>query len=166
MKITIIYGSDTGNTQSVAEQIAEKIADKLPKLVEIEQASSSDFEDADILFLGTSTWGFGDLQSGWDDFVSTLEDIDFSGKKVALFGLGDSASYADSFVSAMGTLYDTVVAKGATIIGRVATDGYDYSSSDAEKDGMFVGLPLDEDNESEQTEERIDTWLESLQTEL
>lgn len=166
MKITIIYGSDTGNTQSAAEQIAERLADKSPNLVEVEQASADDFEGADVLFLGTSTWGFGDLQSGWDDFFGTLDDIDLSGKKVALFGLGDGASYPDSFVTAMGLLYDKVIERGATVIGKVATDGYDYESSEAERDGMFVGLPLDEDNESDQTEERIEAWVASLQSEL
>lgn len=88
MQITIIYGSSGGATGDVAESIAEKLSAET-NVVDIANASNSDFEDATHLILGTSTWGDGELQDDWDDFFSNLDDIDFSGKKVAFFGLGD-----------------------------------------------------------------------------
>lgn len=36
---------------------------------------------------------------------------------------------------------------------------YSYDSSEACVDGQFVGLPLDESNESDQTDKRIDAWI-------
>jgi flavodoxin I len=34
------------------------------------------------------------------------------------------------------------------------------------KGGKFVGLPLDEDNEDDKTESRIDAWLTQLKSEM
>lgn len=162
-KIAIIYGSDTGNTKSVAERIAEKLKDKSPKILGVENVTEDDFAQSDMLFLGTSTWGFGELQSDWDTYYSTFQKIDFNQKRVALFGVGDCESYSDSFVSAMKLLYDVVIANGGTIIGQVETDEYNFNDSDAVVNAQFVGLPLDEDNEPELTEERIDGWLKTLE---
>ena len=44
----------------------------------------------------------------------------------------------------------------------MATDGYTFSKSYAVRDGKFVGLPIDEINESEKTDERLEAWVESL----
>ena len=33
------------------------------------------------------------------------------------------------------------------------------------KDGKFLGLPLDEDNEDDQTDDRITAWVEQLKGE-
>ena len=62
----------------------------------------------------------------------------------------------------MGLLYETVSEKGATIVGEVSPDGYQFDYSRALKNGVFVGLPLDEDNDADLTDERIEKWVESL----
>lgn len=111
------------------------------------------------MILGSSTWGDGDLQDDWESF--DFDAIEISGKKVALFGFGDSASYPDTFCNAIGKLYNIFVKKGAQIFGFVDTDGYDFDESEAVKDGKFVGLALDNDNQSELTEERIKSWIEA-----
>ena len=85
-----------------------------------------------------------------------------SGKKVAVFGCGDSASYSDTFCSAMKELYDAAQEAGATLVGAVSTDGYEFDDSDAVVDGHFVGLALDDVNEDGKTEERIDAWIPTL----
>ena len=36
---------------------------------------------------------------------------------------------------------------------------------DQVKDGKFLGLPLDEDNEDDQTDDRIAAWVEQLKGE-
>ena len=48
------------------------------------------------------------------------------------------------------------------IVGAVSTDGYDFEESDAVVDGKFVGLPLDEDNEADKTEDRLSAWVSEL----
>lgn len=161
-KITIIYGSETGNTQAVAEKIKQELNNFSPKLIEIEKATEADFTDADVLLLGTSTWGIGDLPSGWEGYLSKLDNINLAGKKVALFGTGDSSGFSDSFVSAMRLIYDVVDKQGADIFGQISTDDYNFDGSDAVMDDMFVGLPIDEDNEPEKTDQRIKNWIELI----
>lgn len=165
MKATIIYGSTTDNTSNIAKQIAEALADYSPNVVDVSGASEADFA-ADLLILGTSTWGAGDLQDDWDSFLPTLEGIDLSGKTVALFGVGDSAGYSDTFCDGVGILFEAVKGKGCKIIGAVSTDGYSFDESRAVVDDKFVGLAIDEDNESSETPGRISNWVAQLKSEL
>ena len=162
--VGIIYGSSTGNTEKAAELIAEKIGS-----AEVKNASEADasfIENCSSLVLGSSTWGAGDLQDDWETGINLLKKCDLAGKKVALFGFGDQEGWGDTFADAMGILYETVVEKGASVIGRCSTDGYSYSSSAAVVDGEFVGLPLDEDNQSHLTEGRIDAWVEKIKDQI
>ena len=102
--------------------------------------------------------------------VQTLDagvvDSNLSGKTIAIFGCGDCESYGDTFVSAMGELYNGLKGSGAAFIGRVPTAGYNFSDSEAVVDGEFVGLALDDVNEEDKTDERIDAWIESIKDKL
>ncbi|MFV0346597.1 MAG: flavodoxin [Bacteroidales bacterium] len=158
-KIGVFYGTSTGNTENVAESIAEKLGGTT---YDVADSPTDAIAECDVLIFGTSTLGIGDLQDDWDDFLPKLEGSDLSGKTVAIFGLGDADSYPDSFVDGIGIIYKAVKDKGCKIVGAVSTDGYDYDESIAEVDGKFVGLPLDEDNESDKTETRVDSWIESI----
>ena len=100
------------------------------------------------------------------DGLKVLQRVDLSGKTVAFFGCGDCESYDDSFVSAMGILYDGIKDSGANFIGRTSTDGYNFSYSEAVVDGEFVGLALDDVNEYDKTDERINAWLEVIKAKL
>ena len=51
-------------------------------------------------------------------------------------------------------------------VGKVPTEDYEYDESQAEIDGQFVGLPLDEDNESNLTGDRIKEWVTQLKKEF
>lgn len=159
MTVTIIYGSDGGATKSVASRIAKKLKGKA---LDIAKATPGDFEDCDLLILGTPTYGEGDLQSDWEDNFAVLKEANIGSKKVALFGTGDQDNYGASFVNAMGTLYDQVIAQGAEVIGFTATDGYRHSRSTAVRDGQFVGLALDEDSDASKTPKRIEAWIAQL----
>ena len=117
---------------------------------------------ADNILLGTSTWGAGELQDDWYDGLDVIKGADLSGKTVAIFGCGDSASYGDTFCGAMKELYDAAKAAGANVIGKVSTEGYTFDDSDAVVDGQFVGLALDDINEDDKTDGRIDGWIAQL----
>ena len=119
-------------------------------------------ESYDALVLGSSTWGSGDLQDDWYDGIKVFKEADLSGKKIALFGLGDSSSFSDTFCDAIGLIYKDLQGKGAEFVGSVSTDGYTFDSSVSVEGDKFVGLPLDEVNESFKTDERIDAWVGSL----
>ena len=162
-KIAVFYGSTTGTCETLAGQIAEKLGTSdVFSAADLDAAKIADY---DVLVLGSSTWGDGELQDDWYDAVETLKKADLSGKKVALFGCGDSASYTDTFCSAMGIIYEAVA--GATVVGKgISTDGYSFSNSLAVVDGAWVGCALDEVNESDQTAARIDAWVAKVKSEL
>ena len=48
------------------------------------------------------------------------------------------------------------------LIGKVSTDGYTFDSSASAEGGEFVGLAIDEMNESDKTDGRIAAWVKSL----
>ena len=104
--------------------------------------------------------GAGELQDDWYDGVNVLKSADLAGKTIALFGCGDSESYPDTFCGGMKELYDVV--KTANVIGAVSTEGYVFDDSEAVLNGKFVGLALDDVNESDKTEARIDNWIAEI----
>lgn len=158
-KTIVVYGSTTGTCETIAQTLGEKLG---ADVINVSDLTAAYLTAADHLVLGTSTWGAGELQDDWYDGVSLVKAADLKGKQVALFGCGDSASYPDTFCGGMRELYDAAVAAGATMVGAVSTDGYTFDDSDAVVDGKFVGLALDDVNESDKTEERIDAWLPTL----
>ncbi|MCG8699919.1 MAG: flavodoxin [Bacteroidales bacterium] len=164
--IGLFYGSTTSNTANCAKQIASVLGDTVATVQDISQAKAETMMPFDTLILGTSTWGYGEQQDDWQSFESELTKVDWQNKKVALFGLGDQYGYSDTFVDAMGLLHEALTAQGATIVGAWAGQDYEFESSVAHKDGTFVGLALDEDNQSDLTESRIALWVTALKGEL
>jgi len=116
--------------------------------------------------LGTSTWGAGELQDDWYDGLKTLQGADLSGKTIAIFGCGDCSSYSDTFVGGMGELYNGIKDSGAKFIGAVDTADYTFDDSEAVIDGKFIGLPLDDINEDDKTDTRIDAWLAAISPDM
>lgn len=162
-KIGLFYGTDTGNTEMVANKLIEKIETILGSdsvdLFEIYQKKAADMNAYDLIIMGQPTWYDGELQGDWEEFIPELKKIDFSNKKVAFFGLGDQYGYASYFCDSLGVFADMVLEQGGKIVGYTSTEGYEHDFSKAEKDGQFCGLCLDEDNQDELTEERLDNWL-------
>jgi flavodoxin I len=161
--IGIFYGSSGGNTESVAKTIAKKLSVDNNDVRDVSKAKANDLAAYDILLFGTSTWGLGDLQDDWEGFIDEVAKADLTGKKIALFGCGDSSSYPDTFCGAMGKIYQAIKAK-TTVVGFTDTAGYSSDDSEAVVNNQFVGLALDEDNESDLTEERINHWIEIIQS--
>ena len=161
-KTIVVYGSSTGTCEEIANTIGEKLG---VDVINVADLTADVIAANDNLLLGTSTWGAGELQDDWYDGISVLKGADLSGKTVALFGCGDAESYPDTFCGAMAEIYNAVSGQ-AKIIGGVSTDGYTFDDSDAVVNGQFVGLALDNVNEEEKTDSRIDAWIDSIKTEL
>ena len=162
-KTGIFYGSSTGTCEDLANQIADKMGVAASAVHSADKLSADLVKEYDLLILGTSTWGDGELQDDWYDGIKVLKSADLSFKSIALFGCGDSESYCDTFCDGMGILYEDLKDSGCSFIGnKVGTDGYSFSSSIAVVNGAFVGLALDEVNESDKTAERIDNWTAEL----
>ncbi|MGQ1889084.1 flavodoxin [Thermophagus sp. OGC60D27] len=164
LKTAILFGSSVGNTRFVAEKLHAILPEA--DLISAESAKAKDLKDYDFYILGTSTWGVGQLQDDFETFVEDFLTLDLAPKTIALFGLGDQQTYPDTFCDGMGKLYELLAPKGPRFIGQWPDDDYDFSESRAFKDGMFVGLPLDEDNEPDLTDGRIAEWSHQLMKEL
>ena len=166
-KIGLFFGSDTGNTEEIAKKIQKLIGNDLVTLYDMYDAKKTDFEQFDKIILGLSTWHDGQLQSDWDSFFNEFQSISFKNKTVALFGLGDQFVYCDYFIDGVGILGEVVINNGGKIIGKWPTDGYEHTSSKAEKEsGFFLGLAIDEDNQYELTEGRINKWSVQIKKEF
>lgn len=163
----LFYGTQTGYTAVVAEKIQVALPDLIDEVKCIQFVKAEEFSGCQFFVLGGSTWGDGELTDDWVDFFPQLDKIDFNGKTVALFALGDQASYSYNFVSAMKLLYDKLKERGAKIIAdRIPTTGFEYDHSESVVDGHFVGLTIDEMNEPELTDSRIEQWASMVRAQL
>lgn len=165
-KIGLFYGSQTGKTADVAQMIQKELGDDVVELHDIAGAQKEDKEGYEYLIIGSPTWNIGELQSDWEGFFPELDEIDFSGKKVAYFAVGDQIGYPDNFLDAMGILAEKIAERGATRIGDSPTSGYDFNESKAIENGKFIGLGIDEDDRSDMTEARIKTWVAQIKKEF
>lgn len=171
MKTAIIFGSSTGNTEEVAEKLRDLIgADKITAFLNVADMGPDDFKGYDNLIMGIPTWNTGELQEDWISVYSQLDGTDLSGTKICFFGLGDHAGYAHNFQDGMGILYEKFVELGATGgIGFWSNEDYEYEESLAvlnAGDTKFCGLAIDEDNESDLTDERLAEWAKQISAEL
>lgn len=163
----LFYGTQTGTTEGIAQAMQQALPDLIGEVKNIYGTPPAELESADFLVLGGSTWGDGELTDDWADYLPKLDQINFAGKKVALFGLGDQYSYSYNFVSAMKILYDKVKERGGEIIAdQFSTQGFEYDHSEAVVDGNFIGLVVDEVNQPELTDARIQTWANQVRAQV
>ncbi|MDD6209437.1 MAG: flavodoxin [Bacteroidales bacterium] len=164
-KIGIFFGSTTGTTENLAKQIAEKLEISSEHVHDIANTSPNIVNEYGILLLGSSTWGDGELQDDWYDFLPKLKTEDLTGKQIALFGCGDANSYPDTFCDAMAIIYKELSASGCKFIGAYTPDDYSITDSNINIAGKFIGLAIDDVNESNLTDQRITKWIEILKKE-
>ncbi len=164
--IGIFYGSSTLNTEFVSQKILGEFGADRARLHNVKDVSSDLFDSYSAYIFITSTWGAGDLQDDWEVFVPELEKMSISGKTVALVGLGDQKNYPERFCDGIGVLYDKVEALGARVVGSTDTSSYEFKRSAAIRRDKFVGLVIDEDNQSDLTDDRITTWVKRVRKEL
>ena len=162
-KTIVVFGSSTGTCEAIAEKIAQKLG---CEAINVQDLTAEVVESNQNLILGTSTWGAGELQDDWYDGLRVLQAANLADKTIALFGCGDCESYGDTFVGGIGELYNGIKESGATFVGAVSTDGYTFDDSEAVVDGKFVGLPLDDVNEDDKTDARIDNWIAEISPNL
>ncbi len=163
MKNTGLYfGSSTGHVEGIADKVAQLLGIDAADVHNVADATAESAQAYDLLILGSSTWGYGDLQDDWEGFLPKLAKLDLSGKQFAVFGCGDSSSYPDTFCDAMAEIAEQVTDAGATLVGQIPAEGYSYEATRCEVDGQLIGCCLDEDNESDETDDRLDTWVQAI----
>jgi len=164
-KIGIFYGSSTGQTEMVAEKLHTLLGEENAELINVDMATKEDLERFPYLIFGTPTWGVGEMQDDWEDFSEIVSKANLKGKKIALFGLGDQDTYPDSFADGVGILYQKIK-DNTEIVGRWPKNGYVFNESEAFLDNSFIGLIIDQENQSDKTVERLSKWVEMLKKEF
>lgn len=167
-KVGIFFGSSSGVTRGASELLSQQFSGS--ELIDMEEDFDGieQFDDFDVLLIGSSTWGQGDPQRDWVDPLYDLgnDSPDLSSKKVAFFGAGDQKTHGEHFLSALGKMHDLFVSLGAEAYGFTPIGGYDYTYSLAERDGKFCGLGIDDVNQEDLTQERVIGWANQLKIEM
>lgn len=169
-KIGIFFGPERGSVDKCAHIIAKELNIDAEDIKSIKNTQPTDFlKYTHIIFgistVGRNTWENEAKGNDWDLFAPHLKNIDFSNKTVAIFGLGDQLTYPEHFVNAIGWLSELLTKLNVNTVGACSTDGYRFDDSEAIKDGKFIGLPIDEDNEPELTHSRVTNWVKQLKNE-
>lgn len=160
-KIGIFYGSSTGTTADIASRIAKYLNVAADDIHDVAKSAPSDVAPYDVLVFGTSTWGAGELQDDWYDFLDGVAALDLKDKEIALFGCGDE-TMSDTFCGGVGELHKRLEGTGAKFVAPFPADVYDFHESEACDGNTCVGLLLDEVNAPEKTEPRLREWTELL----
>ena len=170
MAIGIYFATTTGKT----EDIAERLHDFLPSAQSPKDLADlnnvNEFTALEGIICGIPTWNTGadNERSGtaWDALLEEIGSLNLTGKKVAIFGLGDSSTYTENFCDAMEELHSYFVKAGASMVGYVNKSDYTFEESKSVIGDSFCGLPLDEDSESDMTDERLNKWSSQLKGEI
>lgn len=113
-KIYVVYWSQTGNTQAMAEAVGAGIAEagKEAVVVDVNSASLDELKNATVFAMGCPAMGAEVLEEcEMEPFVCEVEKF-VSGKTVALFG---SFGWGDG--QWMRDWVDRMTAAGATVLG-------------------------------------------------
>lgn len=161
-KVGVFYSFNTQKTKKIAEKIIEAFGPENVEAVNAENITEEQFVKYKRLVLGVPTWFDGELPNYWDEFVPALEELDLTGKTIAIFGLGDQVGYPENFGDAVGLMADLLESRNARIVGETSTEGYHFESSKALKNGKFQGLILDQENQARLTSDRVKEWVEQI----
>ena len=161
----LFYSFTARKSSQVAKHIIEAWGKGL-EVVDVDTAKGEDMAKYDALILGVPTWFDGELPFYWDEMVPEIENTDLKGKKVAIYGLGDQKGYPENFVDGIGLMADILIQQGAEIVGHTSVEGYEFERSASYRNGEFIGLALDFENQAGLSEERISNWVEQLKKEF
>jgi flavodoxin II len=169
-RVGIFFGSTTCYTEMAGEKIQAALQQTLEQAVDlfdIKDTPLAKSQEYDFIIYGISTWDFGELQEDWESTWEDIAKLRLEGKTVALFGLGDQMGYADWFQDALGMLHDELIILGCDIVGYWPVAGYEFvASKGLTEDGdYFVGLSLDDENQFEETDARIEQWSQQISQE-
>jgi flavodoxin I len=164
-KIGLIYSFNTNKTSQAARKIGEEFGPQVEQ-VNAETITEKKFLSYNNLILGVPTWFDGELPNYWDEFIPALEDLDLTGKTVAIFGNGNQKGYPENFVDGVGIMADLIESRGARLIGFTPVKGYAFESSRALRNDQFAGLALDFENQAPQINAKIKNWVEQLRKEF
>ena len=169
-KTALIYWPKKGNVENTAAKIAAYFDKDTIDVLTISKVEVSKLADYDLIIIGGSTIGADNWEDAhttkWYKFFEDLKSIKLTGRKAAIYGLGDQVLYPEHFVDGMAIIRDEFKAAGADIIGAWPVEGYEHTDSRSQEGDHFIGLALDDDQQPELSNDRIDKWVAKLKAEF
>lgn len=160
-KIGIFYGTNTGKTEAIVDEIEFNLRREDYKVINVKNGIEKIKEFENIIMV-TPSYGVGEPQEDWVRNLEKLKSIDFKDKRIALVGLGNQFAFGESFVGGMRVLYDIVSANNGIMVGFTSIEGYSFEESEAIIEDKFIGLALDENNQDDETPNRINKWINEI----
>ncbi|AZG48205.1 flavodoxin domain-containing protein [Gordonia insulae] len=122
MSVVILYGTETGNCELVADAISDVLAvDHDPSIYDMGEFAVEDLDPADFLVVVCSTYGEGELPTGAEPFAEELDEVapDLTRLRFAVFGLGDTV-YGETFNRGGEIIAEKLTGRGAVQVGEHA----------------------------------------------
>ncbi|MBO4576213.1 MAG: flavodoxin domain-containing protein [Neisseriaceae bacterium] len=156
MSTAIVFGSNDGDSQVVAQHIAESLNAPLLNATDL----TADFlaQHNKLIFVA-STHKVGEVQKDFQAKLPLIAEADWTEKTLALVGLGNAAKHPDTFNS--GLVDFLPVTKGAKLVGAYPNQGYTFDYSAAFINGKFIGLALDYKNDNN-WKNKTNAWLDEV----
>lgn len=156
MSTAIVFGSNDGDSQTVAQHIAQRLNATLLNATDL----TDDFltKHNKLIFVA-STHKVGEVQRDFQAKLDLIADANWTEKTLALVGLGNAAKHPDTFVS--GLVDFLPVVKGAKLVGSFANPNYNFDYSAAFINGKFIGLALDYKNDT-QWQTKTEAWIDEI----
>lgn len=133
MKINIIFGTESGESEFVADDISEALSERFDVSVENMKDVEIDAIDLYALYVVVcSTYGEGDMPSSAEPFhkALTASRPDLSSLRYAMFGRGDS-TYAETYSQGSEHIDRLLAELGATRVGEYGReDAGDWDTPD------------------------------------
>lgn len=119
MNILILFGTETGNAEMVADDLADAMGADYPTQVrDMAAFDPATLNPQDFHVIVCSTYGDGELPNSAQPFHAALQGQrpDLAGLRFATFGLGDS--FYETFNRGSRIIADALVELGAQQIGE------------------------------------------------
>ncbi|MDV2967722.1 flavodoxin domain-containing protein [Nitratireductor aquimarinus] len=137
MNIMLLYGTETGNAEMLAEDIVGELSGEHDVgCCNLSDFSPDSFETGQLYLIVCSSYGDGELPASAQPFAAALQAStpDLAGVHFGIFGLGDS-EYEETFGFGSKGLAELLASQGAVQIGERIT--HDASGGDMAEDLAF-----------------------------
>ena len=74
-------GISTGNTEDAAKQMQLALGKDSTQIFDVATEKASDIEQFTNIVFGASTWGIGDMQDDFEEFMTEINSANLEGKK-------------------------------------------------------------------------------------
>ncbi|MDJ1370085.1 flavodoxin domain-containing protein [Gulosibacter molinativorax] len=141
MKFTVLYGTESGNSELIAQDLGQKLQEEHEATVaDLQDFEPEQFSAEQFYIIICSTHGEGELPNTALPFYEKFEsfEADLSGVNYAMFGLGDTF-YEETYSQGSEHIDRRLTELGATRIGEYGR--HDASSWDLPSDVALEWLP-------------------------